>query len=447
MEILLCLSLALAVGLGMTRLMKPLGLPAVTGYLLGGILLGPYCLGRLGGFLAARGVPYAGGLGFTSGQIISSLGIISDVALGFIAFSIGSEFRLSSLKKTGKQATVIGILQALTATLFVDGALVALHFALPEKLPLSAALILGAVASATAPAATLMVVRQYKAKGPLTDILLPIVALDDAVGLVLFAISFGIARAIESGVVDLVSVLVNPLLEIVISLILGSAMGLLLSFCERFFKSNSKRLCLSVTAVMMTVALSQMELPLGGGVVLSFSPLLVCMMLGTVFCNVCDFSEEMMDRTEKWTMPLYILFFTISGAGLEFDVFRDPFVILIGVVYILFRSAGKYIGARASSSAMGCERSIVKYLGVTLLPQAGVALGMAATVSAAGMGQTGVLVRNIILFSVLIYELVGPFATKVALVRAGDIDPSAARNARVRNRSREGDLPAPSKAK
>ena len=435
MEVLLCLSIALAVGLLMTRFMKPLGLPAVTGYLLAGILVGPYCLGSFGSFLAERGVAYAGGIGYLSKDVLSGFEIISDVALGFIAFSLGSEFRLSQLKKTGKQATVVGIIQAVSATVLVDSALLLLHLAIPEKLPLSAALILGAVASATAPATTLMVVRQYKAKGPLTDILLPIVALDDAVGLILFAVSFGVARALESGGVDLISVIVNPLLEIVFSLLLGMLMGVLLSYFERFFKSNSKRLCLSVTFVLMTVALSQIEIPLFGGAQLSFSSLLVCMMLGTVFCNVCDFSGEMMERTEKWTMPLYILFFTISGASLEFSVFSDWIIVLIGLVYIFFRTAGKYLGARFSASAVKCDKSIVNFLGVTLLPQEGVALGMAAAVCASVdfPGEVGVLVRNIVLFSVLIYELVGPFATKQALVHAGDIDLGNSRDARVHN--------------
>lgn len=424
MELLLSLSIALVMGLFMTRLMKPLGLPAVTGYLIGGILIGPYCLGHLGSALAASGVSWAAGLGYTP-EMVEKFAILSDVALGFIAFSIGSEFRLESLKKTGRQATVIGIVQALVATLFVDAALIGLHFLMPDKLPLSASVILGAVATATAPAATLMVVRQYKAKGPLTDILLPIVALDDAVGLLVFAVSFGIARAMESGNLDVVSVIVNPLLEIVLSLLLGAVAGVALSFFERFFHSGSKRLTLSLTFVILTVALAKCEFTLPGGVVFGFSPLLTCMMLGTLFCNICPFSEDMMEQTEKWTMPLYILFFTLSGAELSFNVFADWRVIVIGVVYILFRSAGKYVGARESAKATGCEANIVKYLGITLLPQAGVALGMATVVASTAdfPDEVGVIVTNIILFSVLVYELIGPYFTKVALQKAGDIRP------------------------
>ena len=403
MQALLSLSIALFAGLMLSRLAKLVKLPAVTAYLVAGIVIGPYLLGALG-------VP---GLGFISMDDIKTYAIIPDVALGFIAFSIGNEFRLSQLKKIGRQATVIGIIQAVFATLLVDAALIGLHFLMPDKLPLPAAIVLGAVASATAPAATLMVVRQYKAKGPLTDILLPIVALDDAVGLVLFAVSFGVAKALMQGQIDLLSVIVEPLLEVILSLALGFVMGLLFTYFERFFHSRSKRLAMSVTFVLLTVALSMMEFHIGG-VHVAFSSLLVCMMLGTVFCNICDFSEELMDRIDRWTAPLFILFFVISGAELELAVFKDYTVVIIGLVYILFRSLGKYFGSFTSAKAVKCDENIVKYLGVTLLPQAGVALGMA--IKAEALGEPGLLVANITLFSVLIYELVGPFLTKIALL-------------------------------
>lgn len=410
MEILLTLSVAVFAGLMMSRLAKLVKLPAVTAYLVAGILIGPYFLGALG----------IEGIGFTSLENIKSYGILSDVALGFIAFSIGNEFRMSQLKNTGKQALVIGVFQAVVATVFVDAALIGLHFLIPDKLPLPAAILLGAVASATAPAATLMVVRQYKAKGPLTDILLPIVAIDDAVGLVLFAISFGVAKAMIQGHVDVLSLVLEPVLEVVLSLLLGCVMGFLFTFFERFFHSRSKRIAMSVTFVLFTVALSMLEFEIGG-VRVAFSSLLVCMMLGTVFCNLCDFSEELMERIDRWTAPLFVLFFVISGAELELATFKDMGVVLIGLVYILARSLGKYTGAGISAKAMGCESNIVKYLGITLLPQAGVALGMA--IKAEALGEAGVVVANITLFSVLIYELVGPFLTKIALTKAGEIKP------------------------
>ena len=350
------------------------------------------------------------------------MSIINDVALGFIAFAIGDEFRLSQLKKTGKQATVIGIFQAVVTTVLVDAVLIGLHFILgPEKLPLSTAIVLGAIASATAPAATLMVVRQYKAKGKLTSLLLPIVALDDAVGLIIFAVSLGVAKTLHNGELSLISVIVDPLVEIFVSLIVGGIIGYVLSICEKFFRSNTKRQALVVTAIFLAVALSKLKYNIGG-VHVGFSPLLVCMMLGTVFCNVCDFSEDMMEKTDKWTAPIFILFFVLSGAELEFSVFGDLAIVGIGVVYIISRSIGKYLGAYMSAGFVKCDSHIKKYLGITLLPQAGVALGMSIT-AMAELGAEGTVIRNIVLFGVLIYELFGPMMTKMALMKAGEISP------------------------
>ena len=417
MQALLSLSISLFVGLMLSRLAKLLQLPAVTAYLVAGIIVGPYVLGALG-------VP---GLGFISMEDVEHYSILCDVALGFIAFSIGNEFRLSQLKKIGKQATIIGIFQAVITTLLVDAALIGFHFLFPDVLSLPAAITLGAIASATAPAATLMVVKQYKAKGPVTDILLPVVALDDAVGLMLFAVSFGIARALQNGAVDIISVVVEPVLEIVLSLALGSAMGFIFNFCERFFHSRSKRLSMSITFVFLTIALSMMKFEIAG-IHIGFSSLLVCMMLGTIFCNVCDFSEELMARVDRWTAPLFVLFFVLSGAELELSVFSNFMVILTGIVYIASRSIGKYSGAYASAKLTKCDDNIVKYLGITLLPQAGVALGMA--MKAGELGADGIIVANITLFAVLIYELVGPLLTKIALTKAGDIIPEGKTSAR-----------------
>lgn len=406
--ILISLSVALLAGLLLSRLAKKVSLPAVTAYLIAGVLIGPFVLGGLG----------IKGLGISHEQA-ANLTIISDVALGFIAFSMGNEFRISQLKKIGKQATIIGIWQAVFTTILVDAFLIGLHFLMPDKLPLPATIVLGAVATATAPAATLMVVKQYKAKGKLTDILLPVVALDDAVGLVVFAISFGIAKSLTSSSVSISSIILEPLLEVVLSLALGFVMGILFTHCEKFFHSRSKRMAMSVTFVMLTVGLSLIKFE-AFGIHFGFSSLLACMMLGTVFCNICDFSEELMDRADRWTAPILILFFVVSGAELDLSVFTDIAVVAIGVVYILARSAGKYLGARMSAKWTKCDPMIVKYLGITLLPQAGVALGMA--IKASELGADGSIVRNITLFAVLIYEIVGPFLTKIALTKAGDID-------------------------
>jgi len=408
MQTLLALSIALFAGLLMSRLTKLWNLPAVTAYLVAGILIGPFCLGRLG----------IEGIGFTSLENVNSFDILCDVALGFIAFTMGNEFRLESLKKVGKQAIVIAVFQAIVATVFVDAALYVLHLLMPDKLPLSAVLTLGAIATATAPAATLMVVKQYKAEGPLTRMLLPVVALDDMVGLVVFAISFGIARALESGQVDLITVLVDPIVEVVVSLGLGALLGLAFHYMEQFFHSRSKRLSISVTFVFLAVALSQLHFRLGP-VTVGFSTLLVCMAMGTVFCNLCSFSEELMERIDRWTGPLMVLFFVLSGADLDFDVFGDWAIILVGVVYILFRSLGKILGATASAGMTHCEPTIRKYLGITLLPQAGVSLGMSLT--AMSLGAPGLIIRNVCLFAVLVYELAGPLLTRIALEKAGEI--------------------------
>ena len=411
MNVLLSVSVALLAGLLMTRVFKPLKLPAVTAYLIAGVLVGPYCLGMLN----------IGGLGFKDHEAVSALSLVSNVALGFIAFSIGSEFRLEELKKTGKQATVIGIIQALVATIFVDLALLVVYYALPGQITVPQLLTLGAIATATAPAATLMVVRQYKAKGPLTSLLLPIVALDDAVGLIVFAVSFGIAKSIALGSMDVASIILTPIIEIVCSLILGAVMGWILTQLEKLFNSNTNRLNLTIAFVFLTASLSMMKFEVGP-VHIGFSSLLVCMMLGTVFCNICPLSEDLMERADKWTSPLFALFFVISGAELELGVFANWSIVVIGVVYILFRSLGKYFGSFMSAKMVKCSPEICKYLGITLLPQAGVALGMCAIAAAELPGQ-GTMIRNITLFAVLIYELFGPMFTRWALTKAGDIKP------------------------
>ena len=345
-QMLICLSIALIAGLLMSRLAKAVNLPAVTSYLVAGLLLGPFVLGRLG--LSGLGI------GFGSLEQVEGYGVVTQVALGFIAFVIGNEFRLSSLRSMGQQAITVGIAQAVITTALVDVALVGVHLLFPQVLSLASAITLGSIAAATAPAATLMVVKQYKAKGPLTHLLL-------------------------------------------------------------------------------TVGVSMLEVEVGG-VRCGFSLLLVCMMTGTVFCNVCPTSEELMDRLDRWVSPINILFFVLSGAELDLTILSNPLVLLVGVVYIASRSLGKISGAYASCRATKCSPSIQKYLGITLLPQAGVALGMAAE---AAQLSDGHMVRNVVLFSVLVYELVGPTLTRMALTAAGEIRPEGRTNARVENKPKE----------
>ena len=416
---LICLAAALVGGLMLSRITKLLHLPAVTAYLVAGLLLGPFCLG-------AFGVP---GLGFNTLEQVEGLNIITQTALGFIAFTIGNEFRLRQLKAMGSPAIIIGILQAVITTAVVDVILITLHFLVPEMISLPCAITLGAIASATAPAATLMVVRQYKADGPLTRLLMLVVAIDDAVGLLLFSVSFGIATALSHGQVSVLAVVVEPILEIVLSLGLGAVMGWLLDWVEQFFHSNSKRMTISVAFVLLTVGLSMLEFRIGQ-VHCCFSLLLVCMMTGTVFCNICDTSEELMERIEKWTVPLNVLFFVISGAELDLEILAHPVTILLGVVYIMARSAGKYYGSMVSCVLTKQTKPITDNLGITLLPQAGVALGMALTAASL---PNGALTRNVVLFAVLVYELVGPALTKRSLLAVGDIKPEGRTCARRLN--------------
>ena len=317
----------------------------------------------------------------------------------------------------------------MVTTLLVDVVLIGLHFLLPGLISIPCAITLGAIASATAPAATLMVVRQYKADGPLTRLLMLVVAIDDAVGLVLFSVSFGIATALSQGHVSILAVVIEPILEILLSLGLGAIMGWLLNWVEQFFHSRSKRMTISVAFVLLTVGLSMLEFHIGP-VHCCFSLLLVCMMTGTVFCNICDTSEELMARIDGWTMPLNILFFVISGAELDLQILLQPVTLLVGVVYILARSAGKYFGSMLSCAMTRQSRPITSNLGITLLPQAGVALGMALTAASL---PDGPLTRNVVLFAVLIYELVGPALTKRSLLAVGDIKPEGRTSARKEN--------------
>ena len=419
---LICLASAMVGGLLLSRVTKLLKLPAVTAYLVAGLLLGPFCLGALK-------IP---GLGFTSVSLVENLTIITQTALGFIAFTIGNEFRLSQLRTFGSKAIIIGVLQAVITTVMVDIVLIGLHLCFPKLISIPCAITLGAIASATAPAATLMVVRQYKADGPLTRLLMLVVAIDDAVGLLLFSVSFGIATALSNGQISVIGVVVEPIVEIVLSVGLGAAMGWLLNWVEQFFHSRSKRMTISVAFVLLTVGLSMLKFEIGG-IHCGFSLLLVCMMTGTVFCNICDTSEELMDRVDGWTMPLNILFFVISGAELDLQVLAQPVILLVGIVYVFSRSVGKYFGAAASCRLTRQPKKITDNLGITLLPQAGVALGMALTAASLSGGE---MIRNVVLFAVLIYELIGPALTKRSLLSAGEIKPEGRRSARKVNETK-----------
>lgn len=388
MNILLSLAAAMLFGLLFTRLAKRIHLPNVTAFLVAGLFVGPYCL---------RLMP-AG--------LLPAMDIITSVALGFIAFSIGGEFKLSTMKMIGSKAITITFIQALSAVGLVDAVLLLCGF------HPSVSLTLGAIAAATAPAATLMVIRQYKAKGPVTSTLLPVVAMDDAVGLMVFSISIGLAKTFAGGgALTVSSLLLEPLKEIALSLLTGAAIGFALSVGVRFFHSRANRLSLCIASVLLGIALSEMW---------GLSSLLLCMMISAVYCNLGADTAIVFDVCDRWTGPLLMLFFVISGAQLDLAVI--PTVGLLGTLYLLARSLGKYIGAYAGALVTRADPNIRKYLGVTLLPQAGVAIGMAQLAMTA-LPEFGAQIRAVVLCATLIYELVGPLLTKIALQKAGEISP------------------------
>ena len=397
MNTLLALALAMAIGLALTRLAKRLGIPNVTAYLVAGLAVRYFML-------------------LIKSDSFEGLEVITSVALGFIAFSIGSSFKLKHIRHIGKSVVVITIFQAVATVVLVDLALVVLHIF--DQISLSEALCLGAIATATAPAATLMIVRQYKARGIVTDTLLPVVAFDDAIGLIIFAISLAVAKvlAVPNAKLTVMDVLVMPLLEIILSLGFGSILGVILSYTAKIFKSRSNRISLCVMCVFAGVGLCSVipGLPL--------SDLLTCMAIGVIYANMNKESGQVFDTMDRWTAPLFLLFFIISGAELDLSII--PMVGVIGIVYLASRSTGKYFGAYLGAKVVGADNNVKKYLGLTLLPQAGVAIGMAQKVAntpelvAAGFASKVVTVT---LCATLVYELLGPIIAKWALVKAGEI--------------------------
>lgn len=400
MNTLLALSIAIAAGLAMSRLAKLVHLPNVTAFLVGGLLVGPSVLGII------------------PREVADSFEIITEAALGFIAYSIGAEFKLSYLKRIGAKPIIITIFEGLGAVLLVDLVLISLSLLGVPGFDLPMCITLGAIAAATAPAATLMVMRQYKAKGPVSEMLLPVVAMDDALGLIAFAISMNIAQSLASGAaMTVMSMLVTPLLEIVGSILLGMALGFVLSFLARYFKSRGNKLALTIAFIFLALALCDMW---------NLSNLLCIMMIGAVLTNLCPAANVIIEQTDRFTPPLFLLFFVISGAELNLAVL--PTVGLLGVCYVLVRAFGKWLGAFIGSRVVHAHPNVQKYLGFTLIPQAGVAIGM-ATLALTRLPAYGQQIQAVVLAGTLIYELVGPVITKIALNKAGEIPASAAKKA------------------
>ena len=414
MNQILCIALALFVGLLSSRLMKILRLPNVTGYLIAGIIFGPFVLGK-----------YIGGWSTTNSETsINAVKWISEIALGFIAFTIGCSFKKQAIKKVGKRVIAITLFEALGAAVVTIGGLLIAHIFLGDKLPISLILTFGAIACATAPAATLMVIRQYKAKGPVVDTLIPVVAFDDAVALIAFAILFSIAKSLSSNTtLNVMDVLVWPIVEIVTSLALGAFLGFSISLGFKYFKSRANRSILIITAVFIVVGLSGLASYYGWKV--SISSLLACMMIGAIFINMREDAGRTLERIDGMTPPLYMLFFVISGASLDITIFASKgafTLIIIASIYVVFRCIGKWAGAYFGSKAMQSDPTVQKYLGYTLFPQAGVAIGLATTANQAFPdAELASLVLAVILTATIIYELAGPVITKIALKRAGEI--------------------------
>ena len=386
MTIVLYLSLAMVVALLMTRVTRLVRLPNVTAYLIAGVLIGP------------------GVLNLLNSDSIGTLSVLTSVSLGFIAFSIGDEFKLSTLKQIGSQAMIITLFEALGAIVLVDCITVALGF------PPAMCITLGALAASTAPAATLMVVRQYKADGPLTRMLLPVVAADDAIGLIAYSISINVAIALaQHESLNIVSTFLIPLVQIAVALLSGALIGFAAALSHRFFRSHTNRMSIAIAGVFACTALADQ---------FGLSLLLMCMAMGAVYVNLRDDAERVLGCVDDWTYPLFMLFFVISGASL--DLGSLPKVGLLGLVYIVTRFGGKWVGSYLGSTLTHQPDVIRQNIGFALMPQAGVAIGM-ATLAAAQLPGYGTQVQTVILAGTLVYELIGPLSAKFALSRAHEI--------------------------
>ena len=379
------LALMIFIGMALGRLVKKIKLPNVTGYLLAGLLLGP------------------SGLGILNDDFLNSVSIISDAALGFIAFSIGNEFKISYFKRVGATPIIIATLESLFAVVFV---------VLGLKLigcDTTFSLVLGSIAAATAPAATIMVIKQYKARGPVTETLLSVVAIDDATALIMYSISIAIATALSGGSASTTDLILKPVIEIGGALVVGAILGFLFLLPLKHFKKDGNRLSIVIAFIFMGLGLSEL---------CGFSSLLFCMSMGAIVANFSPDVNHIMKLSDRITPPIFMLFFVASGAGLKLSVL--PAVGLVGVIYIVFRVIGKMFGASLGAIVCKSDKNIRKYLGPALIPQAGVAIGLSLAASSV-VPEHATEIRTVILCGTLIYELVGPVISKTCLKKAGEI--------------------------
>ena len=407
-EALLALAAVLILGLFAGRWFEKIKLPHITGYIVMGVIIGIILV-----FL-------------NKGELMHHLEVISSIALGFIAFGIGQELEFGKLKKSGKEVVVITLIQAVAAAALTTMGL------LIFKVPLPIALVLGAIATATAPAPIMLLTRKFRAEGPLTDTLLPLVGMDDAVGIVLFGVLLSIANALNlGGRLSVIEMLDGPVFELIFSLVIGAIVGYLTALIIRLIKNNDSGkdevfLGVSLTAVMITVAVSRMGLAVGDFPI-HLSPILTPMMMGVVLTNSVTRvkAHEITMTVERFTGPILIAFFTLAGAELVIAFANNSdihylTIIEITTIYIVFRTIGKIAGSSFGAKIMKSHPSVRKYLGITLLPQAGVALGMAYQAKT-DFGEDGNTILIVVLVATLIYELFGPIGVKYSLEHAGEI--------------------------
>ena len=388
METLFFLAVLLVGGLIFARLLGRLRFPDVTGYLIAGIILGPSVLNLI------------------HRQGVDSLALVSEVALAFIAFSIGSELKLSNLKKFGNKIIIVTIAEAMGAFIIVFLGCLFLF-----KTSLALALILASISCATAPAATLMVIRQYQAKGELVNVLIPVVALDDAVCIIAFGVCSSIAQALVSqGDLNLLSMFLSPLWEIILSLSIGAIFGFLYLYIVKKCRNENEVLAFTLSIIFIATSLA---------LYLKISNLLLLMATGMVVTNLSNNSYRYTQSVEKITPAIFMAFFVLSGADLDLSVL--PSVGLLGLFYIIGRVIGKILGSYTSTRFVGFPKSVQNYLGLTLTPQAGVAIGLSSIAIKLFPGPKGLQIRTIILGATIIYELAGPLIAKIALEKAGCI--------------------------
>ncbi|ARC86128.1 sodium/hydrogen exchanger family protein [Clostridium argentinense CDC 2741] len=388
MDLLLKISIVLFVGVIGGRLAKYLKLPNVTGYLVAGLFIGASFLGTI------------------TEQDMASFSIVNEVALAAIAFSIGSEFVLKDMLKVGSSILIITIAEAIGAVILV---FIVTYYGFNQSFAFS--IVIASMSAATAPAATMMVIRQYKAHGPLTRTILPVVAIDDAVGIMLFGLAMSLAKiSIDSTSHSFLQMISAPIIEILGSLLLGFLLGAILTFVANRARSKEELLSTVLASIAASTGLANL---------LNLSPLLTCMMLGATLVNLMHNSNRVFTLITDFTPPIYLLFFTLAGASLDLGILAQ--VGALGVGYVIARATGKILGAFLGAKAVNADDAVVKYLGLSLLPQGGVSIGLSIIVKQE-LPQFAAAITTVILFSVLVYEISGPILAKIAIEKAGEVD-------------------------